>query len=224
MSRLFLRIITILLIVCMVSGCASMSDSTKTKAQGAGLGAAVLGGIGAITGAIVGGKKGAIIGAAAGAALGGVAGYWWGSTVSDRKKKYANEEERLDGEIKVVAGYNNRLKEDNKQTEIRIAQLNQEVANLQAKYRTRSVKKSTLQAKQKEINAVYCEGQKCKDHMTKELVALNKYQKGINGTKDTQKVAKLNQEIDALKTNIAMLDNNNMQLAKLQQSLTNVRR
>lgn len=224
MSRLFLRSVTTILLVCMLSGCATMSDSTKTKAQGAGLGAVILGGLGAIGGALIGGNKGAIIGAAAGVAVGGAVGCWWGSTVAERKKKYVNDEQMLDEEINVVAVYNNKLREDNGQKEIQIAQMKHEVAELNARYRKGNIKLSALQAKKKEIDTVYCEGQECKNHMNKELKALSTYQKSINGTKDPQKVAKLNREIAALKQNIAMLDTNNRQLAKLQNSLAGVRK
>ena len=51
----------------LLSGCASMSDSSTTRAQGAGFGAAIGAGLGAIVGAATGDtEKGALIGAAVG--------------------------------------------------------------------------------------------------------------------------------------------------------------
>ena len=201
-----------------------MSDNNATKAQGAGIGALFGAAAGAGIGALAAGGKGAAWGAGIGAVLGGAGGYWWGSTVAERKANYVNEEDRLDGEITTVIGYNHKLKEENDQKEIRIARLKMEVAELKSRYRNGTVRERALRAKQSEINSAYCDGEKCKNHMNKELTALSNYQKSINGTKDPRKVAKLNREIAALKHNIEMLDANNRQLARLHNSLAGVRK
>ncbi len=106
MKSRILQYVALILMVCMVSGCATMNDSTRTKAEGTGFGALLGAAAGAGIGALAGGGDGALIGAAAGAALGGAGGYAAGSYVAERKQEYANEEDRLDGEINVVVKLN----------------------------------------------------------------------------------------------------------------------
>jgi chromosome segregation ATPase len=197
-----------------------MSDSTRTKAEGTGLGTLVGAAVGAGIGALVAGGDGAAWGAGIGAVVGGGAGYWWGSTVAERKANYASEEDRLDGEIQVVAGYNNKLREYNQQQDAQISQMNQEIAAIKSRYGSGKVKLSKLQEKHDQISKMYCEGEDCKKNMNKELTALSEYQHSIKGTDDPQKVALLSKEIAALKQNIAMLDSNNRQMAQMVNSLS----
>lgn len=221
MNHLFLKGVSFVLMLCFVIGCAGMNDSTRTKAEGTG--------VGAVTGALVGGllgqvighdAKSTLIGAAIGGALGGGAGYLVGSSVAERKEKYANAEDRLDGEINVVVGYNSDLKTYNEKTANRNKQLKQQVADLKSRYDAGNIEVSVLEKKQNEINSLIRSADKRKASMEKELVALNKYQQSISQTQDLAKVAKLGQEINILKKNIAMLDKNNKQMAQLVSSLT----
>ncbi len=220
MRIMFLKIIAIFLLVAMFSGCATMSDSSRTKAEGTGFGALLGSALGAGIGALAGGGKGAAIGAGIGALVGGAGGYAWGSSVAERKAKYANEEDRLDGEINVVAGYNNDLQAINDKTAHRIGQLEQQVAALNSQYEAGNVQVSVLERKQREINSLVQNNEKIKGKMDDELVALNAYQDSIAQTQDQQKVAKLSNEIDTLKKNIATLDDGNKQMAQLVSSLT----
>jgi prefoldin subunit 5 len=217
-----LRIISVGVIVFLLSGCATMSDSMRTKSEGTGLGVLVGAAAGGAIGFLVGGKEGAALGAGIGAGVGALGGYWWGSTVAERKAEYATAEDMLDGEISVVAGYNSKIKNYNDQQTAQITQMHQEVDNIRSQYRAGNVQMSTLQTKQKEINKLCGEGDECKNQMTKELAALQDYHKSLNGTLDSHKIAQLGQEIDTLKKNISMLDNNNKQMAKMVNSL-NVR-
>lgn len=223
-SETFQRVVSVVLIVFLLSGCASMSDSTRTKSEGTAIGTGVGAGVGAGIGYAAGGGKGALIGAILGALLGGAGGFWLGSTVAERKAKYVTEEDRLNGEIQFARAYNSKLKEYNSKREAQVKQMGQEVAELRSRYRAGKVRMITLQGKQNQIHKIYCEGDDCKKHMTKELVALREYQKSLNGTKDSQKVVQLNREIGTLKRNIDELDRNNRQLAKMQSSLAGVRK
>ena len=101
----------LLLSVLFLSGCATMSDDDKTKAQGTFLGAVsgiiIGGGLGALTGLAVGGSTedvlaGAIIGGVTGGMAGGVAGYQYGMAVAQRKAYYRESEDFYLAEIEEI--------------------------------------------------------------------------------------------------------------------------
>jgi chromosome segregation ATPase len=94
------------------------------------------------------------------------------------------------------------------------------VADLKSRYSTGSLKVSVLEKKKIEISELIRGANKRKARMEKELAALNEDQQSISKTQNLQKVAKLSQEINALKKNIAMLDKNNQQMSQLVSSLT----
>jgi chromosome segregation ATPase len=112
------------------------------------------------------------------------------------------------------------LEEFNEKTANRNEQLGKQVAYLESRYYKGSVQVSVLENKKNEINALIRDANKRKDRMHKELAALNEDQRSISKTQDLEKVAKLSQEINILKKNIAMLDKNNKQMAQLVSSLT----
>ncbi len=99
-----------------MTGCTQpeMSDSTRTKTEGAVAGAAA--------GAIIGGLLGGRDGAALGAALGGVGGLAYGSYVADEKSKYANTEDWLDAEINKAKKENKSIRSYNKKLSREIAE------------------------------------------------------------------------------------------------------
>ena len=67
----------------LVVGCANMSQSQQSTAEGAGIGAAA----GAVIGALAGGGEGAAIGAAAGAGTGALGGYLWNEHLEKQKQQ-----------------------------------------------------------------------------------------------------------------------------------------
>lgn len=100
-----------------MTGCTepNMSDSTRTKTEGAVAGAAA----GALIGGLIGGRDGAALGAA----LGGMGGLAYGSYVADEKAKYARTEDWLNAEInkakkenKSIRSYNKRLSREISET------------------------------------------------------------------------------------------------------------
>ncbi len=100
----FLAILLILgITVSSLTGCTTLSDSTRTKTEGTAVGAGGGAVIGGIIGAVVGDVGlGAAIGAAAGAAI----GYGYGSHVAGKKAKYAETEDWLDACIVSLDGKN----------------------------------------------------------------------------------------------------------------------
>lgn len=221
MNHFFLKGVSLVLMLCLVIGCAGMKDSTSTRAGGAGVGVATGVLIGGLIGQAVGrDTKSTLIGAAIGGAVGGGIGYLVGDYVAKRKAQYASEEDWLDNKIKDVAGYNNELEEFNEKTANRNKQLEKQVADLKSRYNAGSVKVSVLEKKKNGINELIRDADNRKAIMEKELAALNEDRQSISKTQDPGKVAKLSKEINILKKNIAMLDKNNKQMAQLVSSLT----
>lgn len=83
MNRHFLKLVSVVLMFCLFSGCASMNDSARTKTEGAGTDAFVGAAAGAAIGALLTSGKGACIGAVIAHRKAG--GYWSGSTIAERR-------------------------------------------------------------------------------------------------------------------------------------------
>lgn len=95
---------SVLLLTVLLTGCASMTESQRGTATGAGVGAAA----GAAIGALAGGGKGAAIGAAAGAAVGAGGGYLWSQHM--QKQKQEMEAATQGTGVEVTQTADNRLK------------------------------------------------------------------------------------------------------------------
>jgi outer membrane protein OmpA-like peptidoglycan-associated protein len=87
-----------------LAACADMTQSQKSTAEGAGIGAAG----GALIGAVAGGGKGAAIGAAAGAATGALGGYLWNEHLEKQKQQMQKASEGTGVQVSQTA--DNRLK------------------------------------------------------------------------------------------------------------------
>ena len=89
-----------------LAGCANMSDTQRTTAQGAGIGAIA----GAVIGAAAGGSRGAATGAVVGAGAGALGGYVWSQRMEQQKQQM--EQATKGTGIDVVKTADNRLKLD----------------------------------------------------------------------------------------------------------------
>ena len=76
-------VLMIPIVIVILSGCATMTESQRGTAQGTAIGA----GAGAAIGALIGGGKGAAIGAGSGALLGAGAGYLWSQRMEEQKRQ-----------------------------------------------------------------------------------------------------------------------------------------
>lgn len=81
MNKIIPSLSAIAIGVATLSGCANMSESQRTTATGAGIGALA----GAAIGAATGGGKGAATGAVVGGALGAGGGYLWSKRMEEQK-------------------------------------------------------------------------------------------------------------------------------------------
>ena len=228
------KVTALFVTLCFLSGCAAKGgdpnasttdDATRTKTEGAALGALLGGLVGAATGAALSpGNRGsgALIGAGIGAVGGGAAGYVYGSNVAERKQKYANEEDRLDGEINVVKKYNADLQQQNTALASNINDLKVRIKQLQSKKASLKEKAYLTAEEQKYINSTLEKNNKDIARYNQELASLSQYkqeQESKSG-KSAPQVASLDQEITLLRNQINTLDSNNKQMAKLSDNLT----
>ena len=101
------------------TSCSSMSDGSRTRAQGSTLGAVAGAALGAALGLAAGGNSKAVVaGLAAGAAVGALAGYAWGDSIVKQKEAYASMEEyvrdnniQLSKRIEETKEYNMKLQQ-----------------------------------------------------------------------------------------------------------------
>ena len=215
MSNLAKTSIAALLTVSIV-GCTSnepMNDETQTKTEGTVVGTL----LGAALGAAIGGRKGALIGGA----LGAGAGYAIGSDIAKRKKKYANNEDFLDGEIQYVAEYNENASQYNDKLAKHIKQLDARVAQMQSDYKNGVVKRSQLTAEKKDIKARLKKSKQLLADLKKEYdvnVRILAEQKKTNANDPS--IARLEKEVATLKRNINQLQQGTKQLASIDERLS----
>jgi uncharacterized protein YcfJ len=235
MKSLLSRTAALIVMLFFLSSCAApggtpeststTSDADRTKAEGTALGALLGGVVGAATGAAIDSNnrgRGAVVGGAIGAVGGGVAGYMYGKNAAERKQQYANEEDRLDGEIAVLQNYNAELDKRNAATYNKIQELKKRLRNLHAQSQA-SRDQAYLSAKEEQtlINTIKT-NEKDIGAYTQELNSLTAYKQELErkGGQSQPQVANLEREINLLRNHINTLDSNNKQMAKLAENLS----
>ena len=149
MRPTFQRTIALVVVLFLLSGCAATGgapdststtdDADRTKAEGTALGALIGGLAGAAAGALIDKNnrgRGAAIGLGIGALGGGAAGYMYGKNAAERKQQYANEEDRLDGEINILKNYNAELDKRNMACNQKIIELQKRTRRLHSQSET----------------------------------------------------------------------------------------
>lgn len=214
MKKIVNVLVVALLVCALLPGCATMSDQTRTKAEGAGVGA-VLGGL---LGYAVGGGKGAAIGAAVGAG----AGFLVGNEIAKRKQAYASTEDFLDAEIANTQEYNKTAIAYNAQLSKDVAQLEKESTALRAKYDKGQVDKKALAAKSDSLQKKIDDSKKLEDTLAKELEVQTAILEDEKKTRpaDDQYIVRLEKEVAALQKNLDTLRDGSTQLAKIDQRLS----
>lgn len=212
--RLMKACLILVIVVSLLPGCATMSDSTRTKAEGAGVGAAV----GAGLGYLMGGGRGAAIGAAAGAGV----GFLVGNEIAKRKQSYASTEDFLNAEISNTEEYNRTAVAHNQKLSRDIAVLEKESQNLRREYDQGKAKKKTLVAKRDQLQKRLSDSQKLENTLSRELevqTAILQDERKTRPANDPY-IARLEKEVAALQKNLNQLQNNNAQLASIDQRLS----
>lgn len=188
-----------------LSGCVqpNMSDSTRTKAEGTGVG--ILGG--ALIGAAIGGRQGA----AWGAAIGGSIGYLFGSHVAEEKEKYARKEDWLNACIlsarkvnKSTRAYNSKLSKEIKKTK-----------KLVRLYKKNKISKSQLRAQKRVIDNERRTANNMLEKSQKELAAQKRVLREARKMGKKSYANRLSREISRLKKENRALKRKTKTLASL---------
>jgi len=212
--RLMKGMVVIVLVLALLPGCATMSDQTRTKAEGTGVGAVV----GGLLGFAIGGGRGAAVGAA----LGAGAGFLVGNEIAKRKQAYANNEDFLDAEIANTREYNKTALAYNAKLSKDVAALDKESKALRAKYDKGKVDKKALEAKSDALQKKIDDSKKLENNLAKELevqTAILADEKKTRPAGD-QYIARLEKEVAALQKNLDKLREGSSQLAQIDQRLS----
>lgn len=208
-------IMGMLLAALVLSGCANMSDGTRTKTEATALGAGGGALLGGLIGALAGGSDAAWVGAAVGAGVGGIAGYVYGSHVAREKAKYASQEDWLDACIDSAEKVNRENRAYNAALEKEVRTLAAETDTLAAVYARKKVRKSALTREKKKIDAKLAEAEKTLKRSHFELenqkVALTDARKSGK----SRQAGELDREISELKATIAELEGHTESLASM---------
>ena len=164
------KVIAVVMMICLLSGCATtMSDSSRTKAEGtaAGAGAGAL--LGGLIGALSGGGDDALVGAAIGAGVGGLAGFAYGSHVAKQKEKYASEEQWLDACIASAQKVNQETKAYNAALKQDLSTLEAETEALALAYEQKDARKEAMISEKKKVDTRLAEANKVLERARFEL-------------------------------------------------------
>jgi hypothetical protein len=199
-------IIATLPAVCLFpAGCANTLDGRKTQAQGTG--------IGAIAGGALGYALGGSRGAAMGALIGGGLGMAYGTSVANRKAKYARAEQWLDQEILIARQANSKAYAYNRSLKTRLASIEQKVSTAKA---VRD--KAALHSLKSEISRIHEESRRF-EHQQEQASADLKLVAGDPQARAAQNYNALQKEADAFNEATAERGRLLGRLASLQNSI-----
>lgn len=198
----------------MISGCASMPDDQRTRAEGAGAGAV----IGGLLGYLIDGERGALIGAAVGAG----AGYAVGNEIAKRKAEYASTEDYLDGEADRVAEFNATTEQYNRRLAAQIAELELEADQLRAQIDAGTADQALLQARRTALQEELENAERLEAALVQELEIQNTIlaDERKDLPEDDPYIQRLEREVAELQRNLETLRTGSTQLAQIDQRLS----
>lgn len=193
-----------------------VTDEARTKAEGAAVGG-VLGGL---LGYVFGGKSKAKS-VAVGAAIGAGVGYVVADEIAKRKKKYATEEQFLDGELQHATEFNATAREYNQQLKEEIAALEAQSLQLAAQYDAGKASRSELEEQKAGIQGKIEQSQRFYAELDKEYqIKLAIYEEeDQKRDPDDEYLLSLLDEISELKANLDELHTHSVQLASIDERL-----
>lgn len=157
MKGLLVILLILGIAVSSLTGCTTLSDSTRTKTEATAVGAGGGAVIGGIIGAFLGDAGlGALFGTAAGAAI----GYGYGSHVAKRKAEYAETEDWLDACIVSLDEKNKETMHYNTQLDQNIKDMDATITNLTNLYKNKEIEKAVLDEEKKKVVAKLAEVKK----------------------------------------------------------------
>jgi hypothetical protein len=207
------RLRTLLVIVLLITSCATQEQQAKT--EGTGIGALLGGAVGAAIGGIAGrDARSALIGAGVGAALGGVAGYAYADNIARRRQELVGKENDVDARIAFARGVNEDTQEYNRKLSGDLKTLRSDIDKLTAQNKSQESQNQDLIAKKERLE------QTVKDADSQLAVADEQLQELKTFRSNQGKSSKeLDGEIKKLETNLAQLKSNTSALAALNQRI-----
>ncbi len=193
--------LSLLIVFLGIAGCTqpNLTDSQRTKVEGAGTGVLV----GAAAGYMLGGRQGAMLGAA----LGGGTGLAVGSHVAGQKAKYARKEDSLDASIASAKQTNKETRAYNKKVKQKI----RDTKKLIRQYRKNKVSKFKMFTENMSLKLEKTQAEHKLSSIDKEIKA----QKSTLKTARSSKKAQLRKEISKMKRERRVLKRQTKTLARL---------
>jgi len=204
-----------MVVVLALTGCASMSDSQRTKTEGTLVGAGTGALLGAVIGGVVGGRDGALIGAAIGTAAGGAAGYAYGTHVANQKEQYASREDWLNDCIAQAERVNDETRQVNESLAAEISQLDSETQSLADAYNRKQAKSEALALEKQKIDTRLAEANKQLDKARFEVQQQEKVVSDARSGGQTREAEALDAKIRDLKTCVSELEGHTRSLASM---------
>jgi hypothetical protein len=207
------RLMALVVVLLLFTGCATQSEQARTEGTlaGAGIGALVGGGIGYLIG---GSATSAGIGAALGAVAGGAGGYVYADRIARRHEELAGKENDLDARIAFARGVNEDTQEYNSRLKKQVNELEPKIADLAARKKNQEVTQRELE---KEKQALAMRVEDANKQLTVGQEQMNELTNFRSGQKKTSK--ELDAEIKTLEQNLAQLKSNTSTLASLNQRI-----
>lgn len=214
--------LTLICLLCMVTGCANIQDDgARTRTEGAGTGAAVGALTGALLGQVLGGDTSStLIGAAIGGAVGGAGGYAYGNHVANQKEQYAKEEDWLEACIADAKKTNAAMVSYNNDLSQQIVHLRRDTEALRQQYTDAKTRKSKLQAKKKEVDGLARSADKELAAARSELAAQETVVAEARKIGQSDYAQTLDNQLETLKGNIRELEKQTEELASMSAAMS----
>jgi len=200
-----------------VTGCANIqNDQTRTKTEGTLVGAGAGAVVGGVLGQLIGGNTTAtLVGAGVGALVGSAAGFAYGSHVANEKAKYAKQEDWLNACIASAQQVNADTRAYNDRLASEVRSLDAETKRLAQAYDQKRAQKSQLLAEKKKVDASLAAAKQKLERAKYELSSQQKVLAEAKSAGKAQHAAKLDQQINQLKAQIAELEGHTQSLASM---------
>jgi uncharacterized protein YqgC (DUF456 family) len=207
------KIITLVLAAALASGCATMDDQDKTRAQGAGIGAVAGALLGAIIGEAVGDDpaSGAIIGGMLGAAGGAV----YGDHVAKKKAEFASQEDFLDACMASASNATAQAVAYNASLQQELDQMDAVLAQNEAAIAAGNANQEQLAALKQQGEAKLAEAGKALEAVEIEIAAQKQVLEEEKGNPGGERLARLQQQVEALEAEQARLRTSSQRLAAI---------
>lgn len=201
MKTTFVRFTAAALLCALLTSC---DDGTRTRAEGAGVGALA----GGILGGVIGNQSGeATTGALIGAGIGGLAGLAYGDHVARKKEAYARTEDYLDACIAQAVAVNQEVYNYNQSLESKIRRLERDIATAKANRND-----GQLRSLRREVITLTTESSQQIKRVSTEI---SNQQYALNEGSSASNAGQLDTQITKLKSSRNRLEGNQDRLASL---------